>query len=381
MKKILFKSIHLGIGGVERTQVQYINYLQENNYDTSVLMEIDNGSNNIIDFSQNIPITFIKNISQAEKLKQVRNEKNISLKHKIRYNLELIKDKSASNNVFKQVTKELQPDIAINFHPAANTWNWKYIQNAKSIAWIHNSIVRKFITFNNMQKYIKKLSKYDLIVCVSQGVANEITELAPELEHKITYLHNPINFERIKKLSNEEIFIDEKFLLMVARFDIASKDHYTLFTAFDIAKENGYDGKLYVIGDGNNEEKAIINTLLDMCKYKNDIKLLGAKINPFNWMKKCDKFILSTKSEGLPTVLLEALAVNDIVISANCKSGPSEILDNGQCGYLFDVGNYHKLAEFMLDAKPKDRKLIDNHLLQFSNEVIMQKFHNILEQI
>jgi len=168
---------------------------------------------------------------------------------------------------------------------------------------------------------------------------------------------------------------------MVSRLDATQKDFPTLFRAFDIAKDNGYDGELYIIGDGNINDTVLINTLLNQSKYKDNIKLLGGKTNPFNWMRFCDKFILSTNFEGLPTVLLEALAVNNTVISANCPAGPSEILDNGRYGYLFDVGDYNELAKLMLEAKPKDRTEIYNHLEQFSPEVVLQKFNDILETI
>ena len=95
-------------------------------------------------------------------------------------------------------------------------------------------------------------------------------------------------------------------------------------------------------------------------------------------MKKADKFILSTKFEGLPTVLIEALTVNDNVISADCKSGPSEILDNGKYGYLFPIGDAKQLAELILNSEPKDRVEIDNHLQIFSQQSAFQKLEQII---
>ncbi len=68
-------------------------------------------------------------------------------------------------------------------------------------------------------------------------------------------------------------------------------------------------------------------------------------------MKNADIFVLSSKQECFGLVLVEAMAVNTYVISSNCKSGPPEILENGDCGDLFEIGDVDNLA-----------KLIDNGL-------------------
>ena len=95
-------------------------------------------------------------------------------------------------------------------------------------------------------------------------------------------------------------------------------------------------------------------------------------------MKRCDKFILSSNREGLPTVLIEALSVNDVVISSNCKSGPNEILDNGKIGYLFEVGDYNELARLMIEAKPVEREFIEKGIDKFSYQNIMKEFSKII---
>ena len=74
------------------------------------------------------------------------------------------------------------------------------------------------------------------------------------------------------------------------------------------------------------------------------MKLIGYKKQPYSYIQKSDIFVLTSKYEGLPNVLLEAQYLKKYIISTNCPTGPSEILLNGRAGDLFDVGDYRKLA-------------------------------------
>jgi len=383
MKRILFKSGTAEFGGVERVQAEYVNYLQSINADFRMVLEKDLAEKDVMINLLKCPVFYLKNHNELVEFANAKANKNKSFLHKIKYNFAIMKDRKLTKTRFSKIVNELKPEIAINFHFHDSLYfNLDVLKNVKNIVWIHLSIINQWKNLEDRLKYIKKISKYDLIVCVSKGIIDEIIELAPELKDKTTYIYNPINFERIEKLSNEEFTNDEvdltneKFLLMVSRIDALQKDHRTLIEAYNLAKEKGYDGKLYIIGDGEN--KGTVEALINNSKYKNEIKLLGSKINPFNWMKKCDKFILSSRLEGLGLVLIEALTVNDTVISSDCPSGPSEVLEDGKIGYLFEVGNAEQLAELMLEAKPKNRNLIDDSLQRFDKKNIMQEFEEII---
>ena len=89
------------------------------------------------------------------------------------------------------------------------------------------------------------------------------------------------------------------------------------------------------------------------------IKIIDFKKNPYPLMKKSDLFILSSKYEGSPNVLLEAISLKKFVISSNCPTGPREILDNGKGGELFKVGDYLMLSKkikFFIENKKKLEK-------------------------
>ena len=77
---------------------------------------------------------------------------------------------------------------------------------------------------------------------------------------------------------------------------------------------------------------------------KSYVKILNFKTNPYPFIKQTDVFVLSSKYEGLPNVILESLVLRKFVISSRCSTGPKEILLNGKGGLLFSVGNYRELA-------------------------------------
>ena len=91
-------------------------------------------------------------------------------------------------------------------------------------------------------------------------------------------------------------------------------------------------------GELKNNLKEYINEKLN--KF---IKLKNFHNNPFKFLKQCDLFILTSKFEGLPNVLLESIALKKFVISSDCPTGPKEILLNGKGGLLFKVGDYKDL--------------------------------------
>ena len=105
---------------------------------------------------------------------------------------------------------------------------------------------------------------------------------------------------------------------------------------------NTIDYRLLIIGDGEEKEKLIEYCLLNNLK---NVKILSYKSNPYPYIKKSDLFILSSIYEGLPNVLLEAMALKKYVISSNCPTGPKEILLNGKLGDLFTNNNYIDLKK------------------------------------
>lgn len=198
------------------------------------------------------------------------------------------------------------------------------------------------------------------------NLADEIIVNSIEFKHELkkkfkvnaTNIYNPLNYKEIINLSKKKIkfnfFIKKELnIINVARFE-DQKDHSTLLKAINLIK-NKIKFKLLLIGSGS-KELEIKNYITDN-KLSKNIKLLKNISNPYPYIVKADLVILSSIYEGLPNILLEAAALEKFIISSNCPTGPSEILEKGKLGILFKVKDYNDLAKKILYYCQNKKKL------------------------
>ena len=380
MMKILFKSGSTMMGGLEKVQIEYINFLlEQEKYQIKIVIENDNGKDNALEKYINSNVTYLKNYNYILEIKNLRENRKKSLWSRIKYNLAITKEKKYADNKFLQIYKEYKPDIVIDFDSSLTKIIDK-LNSSKNLVWIHSSIKNWKKKKSKIDRFVDRISKYSKIICICKEMKEDLINLKNELKNKVDFLYNPIDFDRIKKLSNEDFseedkkLLKDKFLLSIARLDCVPKDFETLFKAYEIAKKDGYDGKLYIIGDGPDKDK--VEKLKEANLYKEDILLLGRKENPYNWLKKADKLILSSRYEGFAIVLLEGLCLGKNVIASDCKTGPNEILANNR-GLLFKVGDYSTLAKYIISEKNKEE--LEFSLEEFERNRIFEKFLEILE--
>lgn len=184
------------------------------------------------------------------------------------------------------------------------------------------------------------------IVAVSQGVADDLaTQLQLPRDH-IRVIYNPLDFAKIHQLqhilpSHPWVKDDIPIVLGVGRL-IDVKNFPLLIKAFFAVREK-IACRLVILGQGNQQDA--LQTLIAQSPFAQDVALLGFCDNPFAWMKAARVFVLSSKTEGLPTVLIEALACGTQVISTDCPHGPREILQHGAWGSLVENGNIAELSD------------------------------------
>lgn len=190
-------------------------------------------------------------------------------------------------------------------------------------------------------RYLKK-SKQNLngksLVCVSKGVEQEITQGDLITPSAITTIYNPFNLADIKRQSDEinTQIPQSPYLIHVGRL-AKQKRHDILFAAF--AK---LDKKYKLVLLCNKPAKAL--KLAKEYGIAEQLIVPGFEQNPYNWIKHAQALVLSSDFEGLPTVLIEALAVGTPVVSTNCTFGPSEILTSELANYLVPIRNSEQLA-------------------------------------
>ena len=176
------------------------------------------------------------------------------------------------------------------------------------------------------------------VICVSQGVAENFKKLFPA--HQECYqIYNPINVDLINAYADDYDDIPyEDYIVHVGKFK-QEKRHDILIKAY--AKSNT-NKLLVLVGQGALEGE--YRDLVAQLDLKDKVVFAGFHANPYPLIKNANLLVLSSDFEGLPTVLLESLALGTPAISSNCRSGPSEILPSSN---LFPPGDIDSLAALL----------------------------------
>lgn len=188
------------------------------------------------------------------------------------------------------------------------------------------------------------------------------------IKKRVFYLNNPI---MIKKLNSN---LKKKFDFINIGSLTYQKDHLTLLKAFRIANSKKKNLKLLIIGEGNLKIKIL--RYISENNLKKNVKVLPNQQNLFKYLNQSKIFILSSKYEGYPNVLLDAAVAKLPIITTNCEFGPSEILQKKKYGKFFKVGDYTKLSKLMLNNN-KIKKLPE-HLIKKNNlKQITKKYYEL----
>ena len=192
----------------------------------------------------------------------------------------------------------------------------------------------------------------DRVHAVSSGVADSLCQQLKLPLSRVDVVYNPIPLKEINRLAVASaqlpnVDLDDRPLISAAGRLSTQKDFAMLIRAFKRVRQE-CDSRLVIMGEGKNRPE--LEALIAKYSLENDVLLPGFISNPFAIMRQSDLFVLSSRWEGLPNVLIQAMAVGTPVVSTDCKSGPAEILENGKWGRLVPVGDTDALAKAMLDT-------------------------------
>jgi glycosyltransferase involved in cell wall biosynthesis len=220
--------------------------------------------------------------------------------------------------------------------------------NSAPIGWSQN-LIKKFFF-----KYF--LNKADKVMVNSVEFKKSIKK---RFNVNAICIYNPLNkFEILKKskVKSKKYFLTNKKIkiLNIGRY-VDQKDQETLIRALnEIKKKVNFEA--IIVGKGILKKKML--TLINKFKLNKMIKLKNFMENPFPILKQSELFILTSKFEGLPNVLLESIVLKKSIISSDCETGPREILDDGKGGTLFRTNDYKDLAKkiFLFSKNKKKYK-------------------------
>ena len=212
--------------------------------------------------------------------------------------------------------------------------------------------------------------KADGIICVSQGVAGELTTLAELPKGEVRTIYNPVDVAAIQAKAHSECdepwFADGQppVVLAAGRLD-EQKRFGDLIEAVAILRRT-QSCRLLILGEGPARDR-----LAERAKelgFGEDFRLAGFVENPYAFMSRASAFVLSSAWEGFPNVLLEALATGCPLVSTDCEFGPAELLDGGRFGHLVEVGDVQEMAARLLEtlSAPVDRERLRERARDFA---------------
>jgi len=222
----------------------------------------------------------------------------------------------------------------------------------------------------------------DKVVAVSKGVADDLVRITRLPKDKIQVIYNPVVTSEFFIKAEEPLDHpwfkpgEPPVILGVGRLTEA-KDFPTLIRAFTLVRKER-PARLMILGEG--EDRPKLDALVKELGLEKDVALPGFVENPYKYMKRAAVFVLSSKWEGLPTVLIEAMALGTPVVSTACPSGPSEILEGGKWGRLVPVGDVEALAKAIVEAlsTSHDKYAFQRHTQLFNWDVILTYYLKVL---
>lgn len=213
------------------------------------------------------------------------------------------------------------------------------------------SISSKF-SVNRRHRLMPRLAKHmypsaDYIIGNSQGVSDDLLDITGLPAERIQTIYNPVVTPELKEKAKADLddpwFVEGEPPVVVAVGSlIGQKDYPTLIQAFAKVRKSRA-ARLLILGEGRERER--LEALIAQLGIENDVRLPGFAQNPCAYMARAGVYVLSSRWEGLPTVLIEALYCGPPLVATDCPSGPREILAEGKYGQLTPMGDVDTLAQ------------------------------------
>lgn len=369
MKKILFVIGSLQIGGAETVMVDIVNNIYKE-FDITVLLVEKKGE-------------LLKTINPSIKLKYLTKSKEFCnnfisvIYNKIKLSLIyrfLSKKQWYINRIYKKLLKEdFNTEIAFLAGVPGDIVSKSPNHNSKKIAWIHSCVDKN--NYKSYQKHLTFTQGFDEIVSVSKGSYEVFKRTFPNIEGNLILIHNFVDVNKIYNKSKEKLANNYS----KDKINFLSLGRLSFEKGFDriinIAKK--YEDKINFYIGGIGPKKEELEQLIQNKQIKN-VSLLGLLKNPYPYLRAADVFLLSSRSEAYPTVVIEAMILNKFIIATDV-AGVEEILE----GYTnkIIVKNTDKDIDIGINkylSIKKNRKANENNF-RIKNEKNLQKVKDLIK--
>ena len=354
-KSILFILPDLNAGGAERIVTTIANHLPREKFSPSILLLRKEG----------LYLDFLQNDVEIIDIKTPR------IRH-------------ALKPILKQIRKR-KPDIVFSGFGEVNAYLSLFIKLFPKTKFIarETNVVSQHVTRREILFFYKFYNNYNKIICQSDDMMNDLVENFKIKKDKLIKINNPVDFsfieEKLENATKPESY-REGYKNIVAIGNLSSRKGFdNLLKVFEKLKKHNVF--LHILGDGRDKE--LLHQMKDNLELENVI-FHGVQKNPYPFLKFADLFVLSSRYEGFPNVLLEAGACGTYALANNCKGGIHEIIQPKINGEISDIENHKVFAAKIVEILEQnhDSEAIKNSIQsRFSKEMILEKYFEVLEKI
>lgn len=379
-KKILIRIGSLRHGGAEKVLVTFLKNLPPDLYDIDLLLNLYSGK-----YLADVP-NFV-NVLYLNKGEMITTNRLQDLPKKTYRKIFQGILKKFPSILYSKILKGKKYDIEFAaIHGFRDEILNSPLKNSKKIVWIHNDL-RKTHFHNYTDNEIRKFFGFDKIMVISQHIQKDFESLAKNEDEKsrIVRVYNPLDTEEILQKAGREkqevpnavpIFVSVGTVFPQKGFDRLLKVHQKLL-------EEGFNHRLKIVGDGYDFE--------NIKKLKSDLGVVdtaymtGFTDNPYPHFRNADFFVLSSRYEGFPTVLFEAITLKKKIIATEV-SGVSEMLENGKLGLIVEnseQGIYDGMKKALENPESFDKYLenMKGYQMPFTLEKSVQHIQKIIDNL
>ena len=200
---------------------------------------------------------------------------------------------------------------------------------------------------NLLRQYAARLlyRRLDKVICVSDGIKTDLIQhkIAPAAQ--LQRIYNPVLDSSIQALSLAQPVEQQNYFVCVGRLHY-QKGYDNLLQIVTEVKQAGHAIQVLILGDGPARQQ--LSADISALGLTDNVVLLGNVANPYPYLKAAKALLLPSRWEGLPTVLVEAAALNTQTVAFDCPHGPAELSQQGRCGFLIAPGDNAAFAKAIM---------------------------------
>lgn len=358
-KQLLFVYSSMMIGGSTTALLGLLNTIDYNEYDVDLLLYKAEGPMlKYVPKEVNILPAARKTDSKVGRIFKMLFSGHLipaffhNLKYKKKLGLMSQDLAFAKNSTCRRLNK--QYDAAIG---GLELWPNAYVNemaDAKArISWIHTDYT-KVPYIPCLEEH--SLQKSDYIICVSPSLTEQFKQLMPSVADKVHTLENILSTKLVRRMAEEEISDTAVFdrdgfkIITVARLDISSKRLDRAIRVLARLRKDGIPVTWYVVGDG--PDRATLEALIAEENVQDSFILLGARSNPYPYLKHCNLFALVSDYEGKPVSVTEAQILGLPTVVTSYETAPLQVTHgvNGLIAKTDEDGVYEALRSLLTDS-------------------------------